>query len=264
MSLSARSTAFLKSCERLSDPPEDIGIHLLNRAVRKMSSAPDMTEVLEVLVEFIVNVIDCDSCMVYVLEEGDLVLRSSRNPHPEVVGRLKLKVGQGITGWVAEHKEPVIITVGAYADYRFKFFNELPEDHFESFVSVPLLSGGQLVGVINIQNREPRGYTSREAAIMATLGFLVGAEVERARLSGENLQLLQRLETRKTIERAKGILQGDLKLSEEEAYLILQRQSQQLRKPMREIAEAVVLSHSLRRSDRSHSGDEFRESKKRI
>jgi uroporphyrinogen-III synthase len=230
---------------------EDFGIQLLNRVVNSMSSAPSLSEVLNHLVEFVINVVDCDSCMVYVLEDDDLVLRASKNPHPDVVGRLKMKVGQGITGWVAAHGEPVVITHGAYADHRFKLFNELPEDRFESFVSVPILSTGRLVGVINLQNRVSCLYTKREIGLIGTLGFLVGAEVERARLAGENLRLSERLESRKVIERAKGILQGDLKITEEEAYSMLQGKSQQMRKPMKEIAEAVVLSQSLRRGSRS-------------
>src|SRR5689334_9599529 len=229
-----------------SGEQEDFGLQLLHRVVSRMSSAPSLSEVLDDLVEFIANVIECDSCMVYVLEEEDLILRASKNPHPEAVGRLKMKLGQGITGWVAEHKEPVIVTVGAYADYRFKLFNELPEDRFESFVSVPIVSAGHLVGVVNIQNRQPRIYAKREVGLIATLGFLVGAEVERARLAEENVRLSEKLESRKVIERAKGILQGDLKISEEEAYSLLQQRSQQTRKPMREIAEAIVLSQSIR------------------
>jgi uroporphyrinogen-III synthase len=78
------------------------------------------------------------------------------------------------------------------------------------------------------------------------IGFLVGAEVERARLENENELLAGRLETRKVLDRAKGILQRDLEISEEDAYLILQRQSQQRRKPMKEIAEAIILSHVVK------------------
>lgn len=249
MPISDRAAVLSVKRNSPSQASEDFGIHLLNRVVSQMSSAPSLCDVLSALVDFVVGVVDCDSCMVYVLEDCDLVLRASKNPHPDVVGRLKMKLGQGITGWVAEHKEPVVITLGAYADYRFKFFNELPEDRYESFVSVPILSAGQLVGVINIQNREPHLYTSRETALIATLGFLVGAEVERARLASENLELAERLEARKTIERAKGILQADLRVSESEAYSILQQQSQNTRKPLKEIAEAIVLSQAVRRDE---------------
>jgi AmiR/NasT family two-component response regulator len=67
-----------------------------------------------------------------------------------------------------------------------------------------------------------------------------------ARLETENTNLSQQLETRKVVERAKGILQRDLGLNEEQAYLALQRQSRQKRKPMKEVAEAIVLSDEVR------------------
>jgi uroporphyrinogen-III synthase len=80
------------------------------------------------------------------------------------------------------------------------------------------------------------------------LGFLVGAEVERARLESENVELSGRLETRKAVDRAKGILQRDLSLSEDEAYRAMQTESRQRRKSMREIAEAIILGEDLWKS----------------
>jgi uroporphyrinogen-III synthase len=181
-----------------------------------------------------------------VLEGDELVLRTSKNPHPEAVDRLKLKVGQGITGWVAQHRQPVAVPQNAFSDSRFQFFNELPEDRFEAFLSVPVLSRGRLVGVINLQDRAPHPYSQQEIRLVSTIGFLVGAEIEMARLESENSQLSEQLETRKMVERAKGILQRDLKIGEREAYTILQRQSQQRRKSMKEIAGAIVLSDAVR------------------
>jgi uroporphyrinogen-III synthase len=84
--------------------------------------------------------------------------------------------------------------------------------------------------------------------LISTVGFLVGAEIEMARLEEANSNLSEQLQTRKVVERAKGILQRDLGLSEEQAYLTLQRQSRQKRKPMKEIAEAIVLSEEVRGS----------------
>ncbi len=185
------------------------------------------------------------------MEDDDLVLRASKNPHPEVIDRLKMRVGQGITGWVAEHLRPVVVPQNASEDFRFKLFNELPEDRFEAFLSVPLVSGGHLVGVINLQNRAPHQYTQREIGLVAAIGFLVGAEVERARLETEKTELSDRLETRKLIERAKGILQRDLKIGETDAYRIMQRESQQRRKSMKDISESILLNEDLKKSPRS-------------
>ncbi len=216
-----------------------------------MAAVDPLHEVLARLVNFALAVVKCDSCFVYVLENDELVLRASKNPHPEVVDRLKLHMGQGITGWVAEHRQPVAVARNASQDPRFQFFNALPEDRYEAFLSVPVLCRGRVVGVINLQHRQPHTYSRREIKLISTIGFLVGAEIEMARLESENSHLSEKLETRKFVERAKGILQRELGLGEEQAYLTLQRQSRQRRKSMKEIAEAIVLSEEVKRRHQS-------------
>jgi signal transduction protein with GAF and PtsI domain len=226
----------------------NVDVDFLHEIGSRMAAAEPLHEVLARVVDFASGLVRSDSCFIYVLEDGELVLRASKNPHEEVIDRLKLHMGQGITGWVAEHREPVAVPENASEDPRFKFFNELPEDAYEAFLSVPLLSRGRLVGVINVQHRKPHVYSRDEIRMISTIGFLVGAEIEMARLECENSNLYQLLETRKLVERAKGILQRDLGLNEEQAYLTLQRQARQNRKPLKEIAEAVVLSDQVRRS----------------
>jgi signal transduction protein with GAF and PtsI domain len=224
----------------------NLDIDILHEIGRRMAAADPLHKVIARVVDFAVALVKCDSCLVYVLENNELVLRASKNPHEEVVDRLKLRVGQGITGWVAEHKEPVAVSQNASQDPRFKLFNELPEDKYEAFLSVPLLCRGRPVGVINLQHRQPHVHKQREIQLISTIGLLVGAEIEMARLEGENSNLVEQLETRKVLERAKGILQRDLGLTEEQAYLALQRQSRQKRRTMKEVAEAVVVSDEIR------------------
>src|SRR5450432_513970 len=232
---------------------ESLEVDFLHELSSRMAAADPVHEVLDRVVEFAAALVKCDSCLVYVLEDEELVLRASKNPHAEVLDRLKLHIGQGITGWVAEHLEPVAVSRNASQDPRFKFFNELPEDRYEAFLSVPLLCRGRSVGVINVQHRQPHVYTKRQIQLISTIGFLVGAEIEMARLEGENTHLSQQLETRKLVERAKGILQRELGLTEEQAYLALQRQSRQKRRTMKEVAEAVILSEDVKNSSRNHS-----------
>jgi PAS domain S-box-containing protein len=115
-------------------------------------------------------------------------LMASKNPRREFLDRLKLKVGEGITGWVAEHRQSVALGLNAWKDPRFKVVSELPEDQFESFLSVPILARGSAVGVINLQNRKPHEYTAREIAAISTIGAFVGAEIEMVRLEVESAQ----------------------------------------------------------------------------
>lgn len=225
---------------------EESHVDMLHEITVSLNTADGFHEVLNRVVEFASALVRCDSCLIYVLEDDELVLRASKNPHPDVVNRLKLRVGQGITGWVAEHLEPVAIPENASQDPRFQFFHELPEDSYEAFLSVPLMCRGRMVGVINLQHRQHHAYRRREIRMISTVGFLVGAEIEMARLEEANSTLAEQLQTRKIVERAKGILQRDLGLNEEQAYLALQRQSRQKRRPMREIAEAIILSDDVR------------------
>jgi|SRR6185312_170145 len=227
--------------------PGDLDFDVLHEIGSRMAAADPFHEVLARVVDFAVGVVKCDSCFVYVLQGDELVLRASKNPHEDIVDRLKLRMGQGITGWVAEHRETVAVSQNASQDPRFKVFNELPEDRYEAFLSVPLLCRGRLVGVINLQNRERHVYKRREIQLISMIGFLVGAEMEMARLETENSHLSEQLETRKLVERAKGILQQELGLTEEQAYLALQRQSRQKRRSMKEVADAIILSNELKR-----------------
>jgi signal transduction protein with GAF and PtsI domain len=229
------------------DQRSESEIGFLHEIGSRFAAADSLQTVLNRVVNFVSSVVQCDSCFIYVLTEDELVLRASKNPHSDVVDRLKLRVGEGITGWVAEHRQPVAVGCHAFEDPRFQVFNELPEDHYEAFLSVPVLCRGRLVAVINLQHRHPHEHSWAEIQLIATVGFLVGAEIELARLESENSQLSERLETRKTVERAKGILQRDLGISEEEAYLTIQRQSRQRRRSKREIAEAILLADDLRR-----------------
>jgi uroporphyrinogen-III synthase len=229
-----------------SVPVEDSQVNVLHHSVSRIAAADGFHQALDRVLDFAIDLVRCDSCFIYVLTGEDLVLRASKNPHQELLDHLKLRIGEGITGWVAEHREPVAVFKEAFKDPRFQRFNELPEDKYEAFVSVPLFSRGRLVGVMNLQHREPHVYTERDIHLLSTVGSLAGAEIELARLETQNSDLFQQLETRKLVERAKGILQRDLGLTEEQAYLSIQRQSRQKRRTMKEIAEAIVLSEEVR------------------
>jgi Uroporphyrinogen-III synthase len=226
-------------------------IDFLHEITSRIALADSFHKVLGRIVDFVTTVIPCDSCFIYVLEGEKLVLRASKNPHADVVDHLGIKLGQGITGWVAEHREPVAIAANASDDPRFKLFKNLPEDRFEAMLSTPILCASKVVGVMNLQHRQSYQHTANEVRLLSTIGFLVGAEVERARLENENAQLAGRLEARKAVERAKGILQRDLGVGEEEAYRMMQRESRQRRKSMLEIAEAILLGEEIRKGQDS-------------
>src|SRR5260370_10917152 len=98
------------NCDSGPIPVKNLELDMLHEIGSRIAAADPLPEVLGRVVEIISAVVETDSCFVYVLEGDELVLRASKNPHAEAVDRLKLRVGQGITGWVAEHKRPVAVT----------------------------------------------------------------------------------------------------------------------------------------------------------
>jgi uroporphyrinogen-III synthase len=222
---------------------------LLHRISGIVSSSRTLDQMLNELVALTGEVTRSDACLVYLLDadSDEIVLRASQLPHAFEMGAVRLHVGEGVTGWVAEHKSVVSLSSHASADKRFKRFPSLPEDTFEAFLSVPLVAGGEAIGVINVHHRKPREYSPEEIALVSFIGEQMGAAIVRARLAEENarlqeetLEMKRQLETRKLVERAKGILQQRLHLTEEDAYLRLRNESRRRRRPMRELAEAII------------------------
>src|SRR5436309_562052 len=103
---------------------KDQQIALLHAISRIMSETSGLDELLEKLSRMIVHQMKADSALIYLFDgnKEELVLRGAHNPHPQQVGRIKLKLGEGITGWVAEKKKPVAISRQASDDPRFKLF----------------------------------------------------------------------------------------------------------------------------------------------
>lgn len=240
--------------------PVSSHVAMLHRISNIVSSELSLDEMLGEIVGLTVQVTDCDACLVYLLDRDtdEVVLRASQVPHAAALGTLRMKVGEGVTGWVAEHKSVVALSSNAAADARFKRFQGLVEDTYEAFLSVPLVSGGDVIGVINVHHREKHNHSGEEISLLTFVGEQMGGAISKsalsetnARLMEETLEMKRQLETRKLVERAKGILQNRHSLTEEEAYLRLRNESRRLRRPMKELAEAIILAEDLSRKAES-------------
>lgn len=204
----------------------------------------DLEAVLGEIVEIVHRETIADSIFLYVYDEhsAQVILRASKNPHPSLLGKVSLNLGEGITGWVAEHKKAVEIVKNASDDRRFKFFHDIPEDRYEAFLSLPITFQGKLIGVINVQYKKPKKHSKEQIRLLSTIAKQVGGALENARLVAESQALKDALAVRKLIDQAKGILIKRDGLTEPEAYSHLQKLSMKHRKTMKEIAEAIIIS----------------------
>src|SRR6202041_341898 len=172
-------------------------VTLLHRISSIVSSDQDLEAVLRELVSLAMNVTNSDACLVYLCDNAtnEIVLRASQLPHDAEIGKVRLKMGEGITGWVAAHKSVVALPRNASADARFKPFSSLPEDTYQAFLSVPLVDSGEIIGVINVHHRDQHQHSRDEVALVTFIGEQMGGLIARAKLAEQSQTAVRRMET---------------------------------------------------------------------
>jgi GAF domain-containing protein len=157
---------------------------LLHRISGIVSSNMTLKEMLGELIGLVVAVTNCDACLVYLLEPaaGEIVLCASQLPHTKEIGSIRMKIGEGVTGWVAQHRSVVALSSHAASDSRFKVFLSLPEDTYEAFLSVPLISSGDVIGVINVHHKQGHQHSPEEVALLTYVAEQMGGAIAKARL----------------------------------------------------------------------------------
>ena len=146
--------------------------------------------------------------------------------------------------WHRETLTAVLLDRDAWSDWRFERFPEFLGNRFQAVASVPLVDGGEVVGIVNICRLAAAPYQPREAAFLRSLSLPLGAllahSTARVKLESEVELLSRKLADRKLLDRAKGLLQASYQWTEEEAYLHLRRTSRQRRTPMRDVAQEII------------------------
>jgi signal transduction protein with GAF and PtsI domain len=160
-------------------------LRLFQKISRFMVQDVSLKGVLQGIVDLVVEFTRCDSCLIYLLDRDELVLCASNTNRPEDIGKIRLRLTEGLTGWVARERRLLSISKQCYTDPRFKAFGFLPEDSFEAFLSVPVIARGKVVGVINVEHREPHQHTGSEMEMLTTVGEQVGCTLVLARMTGQ-------------------------------------------------------------------------------
>ncbi len=221
-------------------------ISALREITRAISAAWSLDQILALITRKTAKVMDVDSCSIYLLDDGDeyLVLKATTGLATEAVGHARLKYGEGLTGSAVKLGKPIAAS-HASRDPRFKLLPETKESIFQSLLAVPLISRGKVIGAMNVQTREGREYSEDEIELLSIIADVAAGELEKAVLYEEIGGLKEALETRKLVERAKGILMKRHGISEQEAFSRIQQQARTSRKAMRQVAEAIILAEGV-------------------
>lgn len=163
---------------------------MLELAEEASRPAP-VAEVLGSLCARIAQFLNVEVCSIYLRElvdtpgnrrvAGDLVLRATSGYSHDAIGRVRMRVGEGLTGFAVECLRPVSVA-RASTDARNKSFAGLDEERFPSLCAVPLVDGGRAVGALVVQRKQPRAFGQREIVLIASMAPPVLFALERARL----------------------------------------------------------------------------------
>ena len=167
----------------LSDPVGEA--RLLTRIIETISGGLDLEGILQGIAALITETTQTDVCFVYLLDEtGDrLVLRGATPPFHRLAGQVELKMGEGVSGWVAAHGRPAVIVEDKLSDPRYKHIPALGREDLTSLASVPILSKPhRLVGVLNVHTRQRREFTDADVQFLGWMAGLMAGGIENARL----------------------------------------------------------------------------------
>jgi signal transduction histidine kinase len=163
----------------------DRELALLRELIQAASSGPGVEPLAAAAARMITAATGTDVCFVHVLDDTNrsLTLTGATPPFDSEAGKIRLPLGSGISGWVASHREPVVIGNDKESDPRYMPFESLRGRDFTSMVSVPMETDpGGLVGVLNVHTVERREFTDRDVQLLLVIGRLIAGAMHQARL----------------------------------------------------------------------------------
>jgi len=202
-------------------------VDFLHRLAEHVAKGDTFDETLASAIDFAVWLVSCDDCVAYVREGEELVPWVWKYSADRSIEPSRLPIARGHVRALSEHLRPIAVSQGVGTVPQARDFYAWLTQPGETSVWIPLVARSKLLGALHLEHRYPRPYGRHEFNALSSMGRILGSDLCISQLESENSDLLLQLERRKPGGRGKGILQGDLGLSEEEAYLALERQNRQ-------------------------------------
>ena len=220
----------------------------LSKISKAITSDLYLEDVLKLIVSLTAKVINAKICSLWLLDKDtrNLKIRATQAMSSEYLKERTLKVGEGVVGLVAKKREPIVIP-DVLKDERYKEKTLAKKEKLVSMLSVPMMEKNEVVGVINVYTVEPYNFTKSDIDLLSTVANQAAVAIENTELMVKTKVIQAELDTRKKVEKAKGILMKEQDLTEEEAFSLIRKSSMNKRVSMKEIAEAIILSYEIRR-----------------
>ena len=221
-------------------------IAALSKISQAITSDYYLEDILRLIVTVTAQVMDSKICSIMLLDEkGEyLHIRATQSISDVYNKKPPLKIGEGIAGKVLSINKPHSV-YNILQEKEYKYKNIAQKEGLISLLCVPLVVKNKAIGVINLYTSSPHKFTKNEINVLTSVANQAALVIENTQLLVKTKIIEEELEARKSIERAKGILMKDRKISEEEAYRLIQKYSMDRRKSMRQIAEAIILTKEM-------------------
>jgi len=221
-------------------------LEALSKISKAISSDLYLEDILSLIVVVTAEVMKSKVCSLWLLDERDnaLKIRATQAMSEEYLKERSLKLGEGVVGYVAVENRPMMI-YNVLKEPRYKEKELAKIEGLVSMLSVPMCVKDKVIGVINCYTSYPHKFNKSEVEVFTTVANQAAIAIENAGLIMKAKMIEDELISRKLVERAKGILMKEQQLSEEEAFRRIQKKSMDLRKTMREIAEAIILANQI-------------------
>jgi two-component system, response regulator PdtaR len=223
-------------------------IEALSKIGEAITSDLYLEDILKLIVAVTAEVMDSKICTIMLLDskKKELVIRATQSISKEYVNKNPIKLGEGIAGKVAIENKPVsIYNIAENKDYIYQDIAR--KEGLASLLCVPLHVKGKVIGVLTVYTSEAHNFSEYEANILQTVADQAAIVLENYRLVVETKVIKEELESRKAIEKAKGIIMKDQNLAEDEAFKRMQKFAMNNRKSMREVAEAIIISSEMKK-----------------
>lgn len=222
-------------------------IEALSKVANLITSGLYLEELLRLIVHVTAEVMNSkiSSLMLLDPEKKELTVRATQSISESYNKKANIKLGEGIAGIVAQDNKPIVV-LDVKEDSRYLNQDIARKESLCSLASVPLAVKGKVIGVLNSYTSKKHKFTKQELGLLTALASQAAIAIENAELDLRARSAEEALTTRKLVERAKDILSQEANILPSQAYRLIQKQSMDSRKSMREIAEAIILSHDIK------------------
>jgi len=222
-------------------------IEAFSKVANLITSGMYVEELLRLIVQVTAEIMNSkiSSLMLFDPDKKELVVKATQSISSAYNKKPNLKLGEGIAGRVAKDNKSIIV-LDVKDDERYLNQDIAKKEGLCSLASIPMAVKGKVIGVLNCYTSKKHKFTKSELDLLTALANQAAIAIENAELDLRARSAEEALTTRKLVERAKEILAQEANILPQEAYRLIQKQSMDSRKSMREVAEAIILAKDIK------------------